>query len=371
MSDRLFFSTRKGLFTVEPKAGRWQVTNSAFLGDNVTLSLYDRRDGAAYAALNHGHFGVKLHRSDDGGVNWQPIAAPAYPEPPADAPPDMCPMRKTPIPWSTQLVWELTTGGTDQPGTLWAGTAPGGVFRSDDRGDSWSLNRPLWDDPRRKLWFGGGLDWAGAHSICVDPRDSNNVAVGVSCGGVWHTNDGGTTWTCDGEGMRNAYMPPGQEYEPVAQDPHRMVQCPSHPDVLWVQHHNGIFRSDDRGKKWNEVVNENPSSFGFAVAVHPQDPKTAWFVPAQKDERRIPVDGALVVCRTRDGGSTFETLTAGLPSRHAYDIVYRHALDVSRDGQRLAFGSTTGAAWVSENGGDSWQLVNAHLPPIHAVTFAG
>src|SRR4051812_39615035 len=124
MSDRILLSTRKGLFTAEAKAGRWQVTGTSFLGDNVTLALHDPRDGALYAALNHGHFGVKMHRSDDGGANWQPIATPAYPEPPADQPPEICPMRKTPIPWSTQLVWELTTGGKVQPGTLWAGPVP-------------------------------------------------------------------------------------------------------------------------------------------------------------------------------------------------------------------------------------------------------
>ena len=113
-----------------------------------------------------------------------------------------------------------------------------------------------------------------------------------------------------------------------------------------------------------------PSAFGFAVAVHPHDADTAWFVPSIKDEKRYPMEGAVVVNRTRDGGRTFETLRHGLPQQHAYDLVYRHALDIDETGETLAFGSTTGSLWITENGGDSWQELSAHLPPIHAVRFA-
>jgi hypothetical protein len=148
-----------------------------------------------------------------------------------------------------------------------------------------------------------------------------------------------------------------------------MVQCRESPDCLWAQHHNGVFRSADGGRKWDHVPNVAPSVFGFAVAVHPRDPKTAWFAPAVKDERRVPVDGKVVVSRTRDGGETFEVLRNGLPQEHAYDLVYRHALAVDGTGERLAFGSTTGGLWVSEDQGDSWAMLDARLPPVHAVTF--
>jgi hypothetical protein len=112
-----------------------------------------------------------------------------------------------------------------------------------------------------------------------------------------------------------------------------------------------------------------PSVFGFAVAAHPTDPATAWFVPSIKDEKRYPVDGKVVVTRTRDGGRSFQTLTKGLPQEHAYDLTFRHALDVDETGTRLAFGSTTGSLWVSEDGGDGWQAVSLNLPPVYAVRF--
>ena len=148
-----------------------------------------------------------------------------------------------------------------------------------------------------------------------------------------------------------------------------MVQSPSSPDRLWIQHHNGIFRSDDGAASWREIMNVQPSSFGFAVAVHPSDGDAAWFVPAIKDERRIPVDGKLVVTRTRDGGGTFEVLANGLPQEHAYDVVYRHALAIDDTGDRLAFATTTGGLYVSEDQGDHWQEVTHSLPPAHAARF--
>jgi hypothetical protein len=139
--------------------------------------------------------------------------------------------------------------------------------------------------------------------------------------------------------------------------------------VLWVQHHNGVFHSTDGAESWHEVKDIKPSTFGFAVAVHPADADTAWLVPAVSDERRIPVDGAVVVTRTRDGGKSFKILDNGLPSTHAYDITFRHALDVDETGNTLAFGTTTGSLFVSPDQGDSWHCVSTHLPPVHSVRF--
>jgi hypothetical protein len=371
MSDRLFVATRKGLFTVQRSAGGWQIARAAFLADNLPIVLPDSRDGAVYAAIQHGHFGAKLHRSPDGGETWKEIAVPAFPEPPGGTSPDKCPMRGIPIPWKVELIWSLEAGGKDEPGVLWCGTIPGGLFRSEDCGASWRMVTSLWENPARKEWFGGGMDFPGIHSICVDPRDSRRVAVGISCGGVWATRDGGATWACRATGMRAAYLPPEQAGNPNQQDPHRLVRCPSSPEALWVQHHNGIFRTTNDAGSWTELTCESPSSFGFAVAVHPRHADTAWFVPAEKDERRLPVGGQVVVTRTRDGGRSFEVLRKGLPQVHAYDIVFRHALDVDESGDRLAFGSTTGSLWVSEDQGDSWVQVSAHLPPVYCVRFAG
>jgi hypothetical protein len=369
MSNRCYVATRKGLFTLDRGASKWSIGRVSFLGDNCTVPMHDPRNGQILAALHHGHFGVKMHRSSDGGKAWTEIAAPKYPEKPADYAPKKSPMEGRTVDWALKLVWSLAAGGPDEPGVVWCGTLPGGLFKSENNGDSWELNRPLWDDPLREEWFGGGADHPGIHSICVDPRDSRHVTIGISCGGVWSTRDGGRSWQPPGRGMRAEYLPPDKQYEPNLQDPHLVVQCAANPDVLWVQHHNGIFKSTDSGASWSEITDVKPSVFGFATAVHPKDPETAWFIPSVKDEKRYPVEGRLVVNRTRNGGKSFETLTKGLPQEHAYDLIYRHAFDIDETGGRLAFGSTTGSVWISEDGGDSWQTVSTNLPPVYAVRF--
>jgi photosystem II stability/assembly factor-like uncharacterized protein len=264
--------------------------------------------------------------------------------------------------------WTLETGGPQHPDRLWMGAIPAGLFRSDDRGATWQLLDALWNVPQREKWFGGGYDDAGIHSVSPDPRDANRTVIAISCGGVWDTTDDGKSWTVRGKGLIAGYMPPEQQAVPEIQDPHRLVRCPSAPDTMWVQHHSGVFRSDDAGVTFMQIRPPG-DDFGFAVAVHPSDGKTAWLVPALKDELRVPRDGAMYVHRTKDGGATWQALREGLPQQDAFDLVYRHGLDVDESGNRLAMGSTTGALWVSDDGGQAWQLVNAHLPPIYAVRF--
>ena len=370
MSTKLHLGTRKGLFEVEHGPSGWGVSRVSFTGVQVPMLLPDARDGTLFAAVEHGHFGSKFHASTDGGATWEERACPAYPPKPEDAPEVLCPMRQKPVPWSLEKIWSLETGGADEPGLLWCGTIPGGLFKSTDAGASWNLVESLWNMPERAKWFGGGYDWPGIHSILVDPRDSRRVLIGISCGGVWETLDSGRTWACYGEGLVADYMPPPMGTDPGIQDAHLIDWCRSSPDQVWMQHHNGIFSSADGGKKWQRFHNADPSAFGFAVAVHPQDPQTAWFVPGIKDEQRLPVGAALCVMRTRDGGKTFEPCRAGLPQEHAYHLVYRHALDVTGDGSTLAIGSTTGSVWISEDGGASWQRLSADLPPVYCVRFA-
>ncbi len=362
MSDTVLVSTRKGLFTLKRGKTRWDVAQGDFLGDNVTLTFHDSRDDTTYAALNHGHFGVKMQRKSGDGA-WEEITAPAYPAKPEGLV-DLDGWGK-PVNWTTQMIWALEAGGT---GEIWCGTMPGGLFRSSDRGDSWEMIRSLWDMPERNKWLGGGADIPGIHSICVDPRSAKTLRVAVSCGGVWVTHDGGETWACKADGMRFDHTPEDVADDPQTQDPHMMVQCAGAPDRLWVQHHCGIYISRDASESWQDVKAQ-PSSFGFGVVVHPREPDTAWFVPGIKDEKRIPVDGKLVVTRTRDGGKSFDVLRKGLPQSHAYDLVLRHALAIDRSGDRLAFGSTTGGVWVSEDQGDSWANVSHSLPPVYAVRF--
>lgn len=370
MSDRIYAGTRKGLFRYDRTPQGWQLFGESFLGISVPMLLPDLRDGTLYAAVEHGHFGIKLHRSSDAGENWEELDPPAYPPKPDDVPDTLCPMSNAVIPWSLDKIWSLEAGGADQPGLLWCGTLPGGLFRSRDRGKSWQLIRGLWDAPGRAKWAGGGYDVPGIHSICVHPENSDDVIVAISCGGVWRTRDGGETWNQCGHGMYYDFLPEEQGgADPDAQDPHRMVRCQVAPDQLWVQHHSSIFKSIDDSDSWQEVESVAPSSFGFAVVVHPEDPLTAWFAPAKKDEFRYPVDGKFLVNRTRDGGKTFEACSAGLPVPPAYDLVYRHGLDVDATGDRLVMGSTTGSLWISEDGADNWQALSGNLPPVYCVRF--
>ncbi|NND96840.1 MAG: exo-alpha-sialidase [Pirellulaceae bacterium] len=343
-----------------------------FLGYPVTMLLEDDRNGALYACLTLGHFGCKLHRSDDGGVHWRELAVPVYPSgaviaaPPID---ESTPPSSKPA--SLSEIWALETTGDTQGESLWAGTIPGGLFRSDDAGESWHLNEPLWNRAERMDWFGGGKDDPGIHSICVDPRDANHVTLGVSCGGIWETRNAGESWELIGEGLRAEFMPPDAQFKQSIQDAHRLAQCNANPDVMWVQHHNGIFHSVDGSASYREIDQAGPSTFGFAVCAHPDDDKTAWFVPAIKDECRVPADGQLVVTRTRDGGETFQTLRSGLPQQHCYDIVFRHGLDIDASGEQLAMGSSTGGLWISDNQGDDWTSISNTLPQIYVVRFSG
>jgi len=368
MSSQIHIATRKGLFRLDRNSNGWSIGSPDFEGEHVSMMLQDYRDGTIYAALNHGHFGVKLHRSSDGGVNWEECAVPVYPEG-ATLGAGPFSTEAEPKPASLSEIWALEPGGVDQPNRLWCGTIPGGLFRSDDRGSSWQLIESLWDLPERQHWFGGGKDDPGIHSICVHPENSRQVVVSISCGGVWVTENDGESWRCKGDGIRADYVPPDQANDPNIQDVHRLVQSPSQPDIYWAQHHNGVFRTTDGANSWQELSGIKPSAFGFAVAVHPKQPETAWFVPAIKDECRVPVEGQFVITRTTDGGETSEILTKGLPGEHSYDIVYRHALDVDETGNCLAVGSTTGSFWISEDGGDSWQTISTNLPPIYCVRF--
>ncbi len=359
MANRLHVATRKGLFTFDRGAKGWeQMGEPAFLAEPAPAFLKDPRDGTEYVLLNHGHFGCKMHRSDDNGATWTEIAVPAYPASDApDAP-------------ALDFVWTMVAGGADKPGELWAGTLPGGLFKSTDRGDSWMLVEDLWNKPQREKWFGGGYDHPGIHSIVIDPRDTSRMSLGVSCGGVWISEDGGNTWEQGGYGFNAEFLPPEQAGDPTSQDPHLIAACEADVNRIWCQHHCGMYVSDDFGQNFRELTDVKPSNFGFAVAAHPIDRDTAWFAPAIKDQYRVPVDAKFVITKTTDGGKTFRALDKGLPQGLSYDLVYRHGLTVDETGERLAVGTTTGNLWVSEDGGESWDEVSTYLPPIAQVAFS-
>jgi photosystem II stability/assembly factor-like uncharacterized protein len=266
---------------------------------------------------------------------------------------------------------------------MYVGTIPGGLFVSSDGGASFELDRGLWDHESRggdlfagqgngtTKWFGTpaseGEFAPGIHSIVIDPRRPERVLVGVSTAGVFETTDGGATWRTRNRGLVMDYSPdPTDEW--AGHDPHAVVMCQGAPDHLWQQNHCGVFYSDDGAATWRKV--SNPDSgvhFGFPVAVDEHDGRTAWLVPGKSDMQRTTIDGGLFVARTEDGGATWTQLREGLPQEDAYDVIYRHALDNS--GDQLAFGTTTGNLYVSEDRGGSWATVANNLPPIYSVRF--
>ncbi|WP_250655627.1 sialidase family protein [Alkalimarinus coralli] len=281
-------------------------------------------------------------------------------------------------------IWNIEFGSASQAGRLYAGTIPGGLFFSDDNGETWQLNRPLWNHESRggdlfsgdatseNKWDGtpASIDYGvfepGIHSIIVDPRNPDHLYVAASSVGVIETTNGGRTWAARNKGMLMDYMPnPKAEW---GHDPHFVTACPGQPDFLWQQNHCGVFFSKDGAQNWNKVsMPESGVHFGFPIAVDAQDGHTAWVVPAKADSERMAIDGGLFVARTTDGGASWQTFRSGLPQENAYDIVLRHGLDVC--GDFLCFGTTTGNLYVSDDRGETWQCLGNNFPPIYSVRF--
>ena len=358
MKTTLLVGTRKGLIVLRKKSDRWKFDKTHFTGIPISLTYVDQRDKTWWACLDHGHWGQKLHRSNDEGSNWEEVEAPKYPEGIE---------MKEGVPASLRYMWAFAQAGDDKPGELYIGTEPGGLFHSSDNGDSWQLVKSLWDHPSRKEhWFGAGRDYPGIHSLIIDPRDSNHLYAGVSVAGVFESNNAGKTWEVRNKGLRADFLPDPQAE--LGHDPHLMVACPSQPDILWQQNHCGIFKSLNGGKNWQDVTDaDGPAKFGFAIAVDYNNPDQAWVVPAVSDEVRVAVDCALCVCRTDDGGKSWQDFRKGLPQENCFDLVYRHALDVNEDD--VAFGTTTGNLFLSQDRGVSWDLLGYTLPMVYSVDF--
>ena len=359
MGEKLLVGTRKGLLILARDSSDWRVESEHFEAVPIPYAMHDRRTGTLWASLDHGHWGGKLQRSRDGGASWQEVAAPKYPDG------AMCPPEDS-TPATTSYIWLIEPGGADEPNRLYVGTEPGGLFVSDDGGDNFQLNESLWNDRGRGEWFGGGRDYPGICAIQVDPRDSRRITVGISVGGVYVSEDGGESWQVRNRGLYADYLP--DPYAEVGQDPHIVLASPSNPDVLWQQNHCGTYRSVDGGRQWQDISDaQGPAGFGFALALDAQDERTAWVAPAVSAEHRVPVDRALVICRTEDGGQTWQALREGLPQQHCYDLVFRHALDAR--GDSLAFGTTAGNFYVSDDRGDSWRCLLQNLAIVYSVRW--
>ena len=355
----LLLGTRKGLLRFERSGTSYRMVRLELEGIPIAYAARDPRSETTWACLDHGHWGQKLQRRGDGDKPWEEVAAPKFPEG------TKCPNGDAA---TLRYLWCFQHGGTDQPGRIYFGTEPGGLFRSDDDGAHFELVSGLWDHPSHteEQWFGGGRDTPGIHTILVDPRDSRKLTIAISCAGVFRSTDDGASWTGKNKGMRADFLPdPNSAY---GQDPHLVVRSKAEPDVLWQQNHCGIYRSVNNGDEWTFVSQEGgPAHFGFAIATHDTDARTAWVVPLDSDGKRNAIRGALSVCRTTDGGENWTRLTRGLPQESAFDVTYRHCLDT--DGDVLAFGTTTGNLYLSEDAGDSWQCLANNLPPVYSVRF--
>ena len=357
MSDvQLLVGTTKGAFILDSGRDRtaWSLRGPLCEGWPIHDLIVEPSTGAILAAGGSPWYGPAVWRSDDDGQTWTHSSdGLSYGDGGGDG--DAT---------SLTTVWSLATG---PDGTLYAGVEPAGLFRSSDGGRTWGHVEGLTNHPTRPTWQpgAGGLI---LHTIVPHPSDPQRMWVGISAVGVFETTDGGTTWEPRNKGVRADFVP-GPPPE-TGQCVHKFAMAAGEPETLYQQNHCGQYRSTDGGASWTDLSkNGVPSQFGFPLVTHPRDPKTVWLAPAVKDECRVPVDGKLVVARTRDGGATFEVLRNGLPQEHAYDLTYRHGLDIDDTGEVVAFGSTTGSLWISEDQGDSWEHVSTSLPPIYCVRF--
>ena len=354
----LLIGTRKGLVVYQLINDQWKYRSLHFKGIPVSIAYIDERNGQWWACLDHGHWGVKLHYSKDAGKNWTEIAAPKYPE---------GSLIKADTPASTKYLWAFAHGGHDRPNDLYVGTEPGGLFKSEDGGENFELVESLWNhESRIEHWFGAGRDYPGIHSIIVDPRNSDHIHVGISVAGVFETFDGGKTWAVKNKGLLAEYLP--DHHAEVGHDPHILVGHPNHPDVLWQQNHCGVFKTIDSGANWENVSDKTKNAhFGFALALDDQNPERAWIAPADSDEIRVAVDEKLCICRTDDGGKTWTEFRKGLPQEACFDIVYRHSLVANENW--VAFGTTCGNLFMSNDEGESWENLNHYLPMVYSLWF--
>ena len=393
MSDMILLGTRKGTVIFDRSDGHWRPRPITHAGIPVCYAARDPRDGTLWCSLDHGHWGPKLSRSRDGGKTWEDVLSLKYPGgaryivkvlPTPDFDPEAPVGRPEYADATVYKIWNIAFGSAEQPGRLYAGTIPGGLFVSDDGGDSWELNRPLWNHESRggdlfagdatseNKWFGtpASIDYGvfepGIHSIVIDPRDPDHIHVAASSAGVIETTDGGRTWQARNQGVTNDYLPnPEAEW---GHDPHFVTGCAAQPDHLWQQNHCGVFYSGDGAQSWKKVsAPEEGVHFGFPVAVDANDGRTAWVVPARADMERMAIDGGLCVARTADGGQSWQVCRSGLPQENAYDIVLRHGLDVA--GDCLCFGSSTGNVYLSEDRGENWRCLGSNFPPVYSVRF--
>jgi hypothetical protein len=349
----LLVATKKGLFALAGEPGSpFEVTGRAFAGDPVEYALLDERSGRLLVSVTSPFYGPKLWYADGPADGWEQAEGVELPAGGEAA---------------LERIWVIAAGVAD--GTVYAGGDPGVLFESRDGGATFALNRALYDHPARPRWQpgAGGLC---LHSIAPWPGEPNRLAVAVSAGGVWLTDDGGSTWRSGNEGLNPRYIPEDAPDDQIALCVHSLERAAARPERLFMQFHGGVYRSDDGGATWIEIGAGLPSDFGFPLALDPADPDSAFVIPLAADVDRVTPEGRVRVYETRDAGESWTPRGDGLPSEEAYLTVLRQAFASAGqgDGLELYFGATSGAVYGSADGGMTWFEVARDLPPVFAVT---
>jgi photosystem II stability/assembly factor-like uncharacterized protein len=361
---RILVGTRKGAFvlTSDERRKKWDVSGPHFAGWEIYhLKASPVDPDRIYASQSSGWFGQQIQRSDDGGKTWEPVDNKfAY-----DGVPGTHQWYDgTPHPWEFKRVWHLEPSLTD-PDTVYAGVEDAALFRTTDGGKSWTELSGLRGHGSGAHWMPGAGGMC-LHTILLDPVDPKRIFIAISAAGAFRTDDGGETWKPINRGLKSEHIP--DPHAEVGHCVHRLALHPTRPDVLFMQKHWDVMRSDDAGNSWHEVSGNLPTDFGFVIDVHAHEPETIYVVPIKSDSEHFPTDGQLRVWRSRTGGNDWEALTNGLPQSNCYVNVLRDAMSIDcLDSCGVYFGTTGGQVYASADAGDSWSAIVRDLPAVLSV----
>ena len=361
---RVLVGTKKGAFilTADGKRNDWTVTGPLFGGWEIYHLKGSPVDpNRIYASQSSGWFGQVVHRSDDGGQSWQTVGNQfTY-----DGVPGTHQWYDgTPHPWEFTRVWHFEPSLTDAD-TVFAGAEDAALFRSTDGGMNWHELSGLRGHGTGPLWQPGAGGMC-LHTILLDPTNPQRIFIAISAAGAFRTDDGGQSWTPINQGLVSDYIPDPNAQ--VGHCVHHVALHPSRPDVLFMQKHWDVMRSDDAGNNWYEISGNLPSDFGFVVDVHAHEPETVYVVPIKSDSEHYPPEGKLRVYRSRTGGNEWEALSKGLPQENCYVNVLRDAMAVDTlDECGIYFGTTGGQVYASPDGGDTWNTIVHDLPAVLSV----
>ncbi|WP_030439587.1 WD40/YVTN/BNR-like repeat-containing protein [Actinoplanes subtropicus] len=361
---RLLVGTRKGAFTLTADGTRknWEVSGPHFGGweiYHVNGSVAD--PDRLWASQTSGWFGQIMQRSDDGGRSWQPVGNDfTY----AGEVGEHLWYDGTPRPWEFKRIWHIEPSRTD-PDVVYAGAEDAALYKSTDAGATWTELTALRTHESGPRWQPGAGGMC-LHTIILDPVDPDRIFVAISAAGAFRTDDGGRTWQPINKGLRSAQIP--DEDAEVGHCVHRLAMHPSRPDVLYMQKHWDVMRSDNAGDQWHEISGDLPTDFGFPIAVHAHEPETVYVVPIKSDSEHYVPDARLRVYRSRTGGDDWEPLTNGLPQENCYVNILRDAMAVDTlDECGVYFGTSGGQVYGSSDSGDSWQPIVRDLPAVLSV----